>query len=435
MKRSLLMASALFFSGVVAAQAAPKNIILLIGDGMGEAEIALARAYEFNGDEGMFVDTMKDRGSVIVKQLMVEDPSKLEFAGSSASGGTTMSTGYRTSEERVAVKAEDGSHYKTILEEAQEQGFKTGLVSTAIITDATPATFAAHTQNRYCYMQGLEDCLKFNETPVVEQMLDQHVDVMLGGGYNMLPAGEASGGTVEEKAKANGYTIITKRDELMDLKPGTKTFGVFSDGHMPVEWRGPNGNEPDFIEIDVNRVAIFPEPEACEINPAHKDMPRIEEMTDFAIKSLDNNDKGFFLMVEGASIDKQTHLAKACGAIGEMLAFDRAVKMAVEYAKEKGDTAVIVTADHGGGTQVIYKPASYDGSPLRREHIPGLYQALLTKGGHKLNAYYGTNNVNDQSHTGVNVPIYTYGMDNADDLKGTIQQTAIYPAMMKFLFD
>ncbi|MDG1708473.1 MAG: alkaline phosphatase, partial [Emcibacteraceae bacterium] len=122
MKRSLLLASALFFSGTIAAQAAPKNIILFIGDGMGEAEIALARAYEFDGNEGMFVDTMKDRGSVIVKQLMVADPSKLEFAGSSGSGGTTISTGYRTSEERIAVKAEDGSHYKTIMEEAKEQG-------------------------------------------------------------------------------------------------------------------------------------------------------------------------------------------------------------------------------------------------------------------------------------------------------------------------
>jgi alkaline phosphatase len=435
MKRSLLMASALFFSGMVVAQAAPKYIILFIGDGMGEAEIALARAYEFDGDEGLFVDTMKDRGSVIVKQLMVADPSKLEFAGSSASGGTTMSTGYRTSERRVAVKAEDGSHYKTILEEAREQGFKTGLVSTAIITDATPATFAAHTQNRYCFMQGLEDCLEFNETPVVEQMLDQHVDVMLGGGYNLLPANEASGGTVREKAMANGYTVITKRDELMDLNPGTKTFGVFSDGHMPVEWRGADGTEPDFRTADEQREAIFPEPQTCEVNPEFKGMPRIEEMTDFAIKSLDNNDKGFFLMVEGASIDKQSHKAKACGTIGEMLAFDRAIKNAVEYAKEKGDTAVIVTADHGGPTQVIYTPVSDYDSPVRREHIPGLYQPLRTKGGHQLNVFYGTNNNGDQSHSGVNVPIYTSGMDNAVDLKGTIQQTEIYPAMKKFLFN
>ncbi|MDG1437521.1 MAG: alkaline phosphatase, partial [Emcibacteraceae bacterium] len=394
MKRSLLMASALFFSGVVVAQAAPKNIILLIGDGMGEAEIALTRAYEFNGDEGLFVDTMKDRGSVVVKQLMVDDPSKIEFTGESASGGTTISTGNRTSSGRVAVKAEDGSHYKTILEEAQERGFKTGLVTTSIITDATPSSFAAHAQNRYCFVGASSDCNTHNDEPIVEQMLDHNVDVMLGGGYNLLPEAEASGGTVEEKANANGYTVITKRDELMDLKVGTKTFGVFSDGHLPVEWVGPGGKGAGIIPIDGNREIIFPEPAACEINPGHAGMPRLEEMADFAIDSLKNDDKGFFLMIEGASIDKQAHVAKPCGTIGEMLAFDRTVKMAVEFAKKQGDTAVIVTADHGQATQVIYKPETYDGSPLRRDLMPGLYQLLLTKGGHELGAYYGTNNVN-----------------------------------------
>ena len=149
-------------------------------------------------------------------------------------------------------------------------------------------------------------------------------------------------------------------------------------------------------------------------------MPRLEEMADYAIKSLENDDKGFFLMIEGSSIDKQAHVAKPCGTIGEMLAFDRTVKMAVEYAKKQGDTAVIVTADHGQATQVIYKPESYDASPLRRDHIPGLYQLLLTKGGNELGAYYGTNNINDQAHTGVNVPVYTYGLDNPEDLMGVI---------------
>tara|TARA_R110002096_G_scaffold416576_3_gene619809 strand:- start:257637 stop:258944 length:1308 start_codon:yes stop_codon:yes gene_type:complete len=417
------------------AVSAPKNIILLIGDGMGEAEIALTRAYEFNGDEGLFVDTMKNRGSVIVKQLMIDDPSKIEFAGESASGGTTISTGNRTSSGRVAVRAEDGAHYKTILEEAQERGFKTGLVTTSIITDATPASFAAHAQNRYCFMQSSGACKTHNDTPIIEQMLDHSVDVMLGGGYNLLPAMEAGGSTVKQKAEKLGYTVVTKRQDFLDLKTGTKTLGVFSNGHMPVEWVGPGGKGADLVEVDDNRVVIFPEAAACEINPRHEGMPRLEEMSKYALESLKNDDAGFFLMIEGASIDKQAHVAKPCGTIGEMLAFDRTVKMAVEFAKEQGDTAVIVTADHGQATQVIYKPETYDGSPIRRDLIPGLYQLLLTKGGHELGAYYGTNNINDQSHTGINVPIYTYGMDNADDLMGVIQQTEIYGAMKKFLFN
>jgi alkaline phosphatase len=431
----IIQLSLLFILVVVqSVNAAPKNLILLIGDGMGEAEIALTRAYEYDGDEGLFLDTMKNLGSVIVKQRMIDDPSKIEFAGESASGGTTISTGYRTSSGRVAVNAVDGSPYKTILEEAQDRGFKTGLVTTSIITDATPATFAAHAQNRYCFMVGSKDCAEFGDTPIVEQMLDHNVDVMLGGGYNLLPAAEAGGRTVKEKAETQGYTVITKRGELLNLKAGTKAFGVFSDGHMPVEWVGPGGKGADLIEIDENRTVIFPEPEACEVNPAHADMPRLEEMAKYAIESLVNNDQGFFLMIEGASIDKQAHIAKPCGTIGEMLAFDRTVKMAVEYAKKIGNTAVIITADHGQATQVIYKPEAYVGT-IRRDHIPGLYQLLLTKGGNELGAYYGTNNINDQAHTGVNVPIYTFGLPNPEVLMGVIQQTAIYGVMKHYLIE
>ena len=80
--------------------------------------------------------------------------------------------------------------------------------------------------------------------------------------------------------------------------------------------------------------------------------------------------------------------------------------------------------------------ANSDGRRTRaRNEIPGFYQSLLTRGGHELGVYYGTNNINDQSHTGVNVPVLTYGMDNAEDLTGVIQQTEIYPAMKKFLFN
>lgn len=436
MKSSFVLASALFLSTLTFASAAPKNIILLIGDGMGEAEIALARAYEFDGDEGLFVDEMKYRGSVIVKQLMIDDPTKFEFVGESAGGATTISTGYRTSSGRVAVSAFDGSHYKTILEEAQERGFRTGLVVTSIITDATPSSFAAHAQNRYCFTASSSDCAEFNDTPIVEQMLDHNVDIMLGGGYNLLPAAEAGGTTVKDKAEANGYTIITKRDQLMELEPGTKTFGVFSNGHMPVEWQGPDGKSAGFVEVDDNMEVIFPEPARCELNPAHKGMPRLEEMSKYALDSLyKDNDNGFFLMIEGASIDKQAHIAKPCGTIGEMLAFDRTVRMAVDYAKEQGNTAVIVTADHGQATQVIYKPETYDGSPIRRDIIPGLYQLLLTNGGHELGTYYGTNNINDQAHTGVNVPILTYGLDDPEPLMGVIQQTEIYGVMKDYLFN
>ncbi len=434
MLRLALFICVFLFSNIAAALAAPKNIILLIGDGMGEAEIALTRAYAFDGDAGLFVDTMKNQGSVVVKQFMSDDPTKIQFAGSSGSGATTISTGNRTSDGRIAVAAVDGSPYKTILEEARERGFKTGLVSTARIADATPAAFAAHTRNRYCYVEGLQACKEFDDTPSVAQMINNNVDVMLGGGQEFLASVEADGETIRTKAENNGYTVITKREELLNLAPGTKTYGLFSNGHLPVEWVGPGGRGADFVPADDRRVVIYPEAARCEVNPNHEGIPTIEEMSQFAIDSLKDAENGFFLMIEGASIDKQAHEAKPCGTIGEMLAFDRAAKMAVEFAKAQGDTVVIVTADHGGPTQVIYRPDSY-GQTLSREYIPGLYQALLSKSGHTINAYYGTSHQDEQSHSGVNVPIYTYGLDNPEALRGTIQQTEIYPVMKDFLFN
>ena len=157
------------------------------------------------------------------------------------------------------------------------------------------------------------------------------------------------GGNVEQKAKGLGYTVVTEREDLMKLAVGTKTFGVFSDGHLPTEWVGPGGKGADFLDVDDNREVIFPEPAACEINPKHTsaDIPKLEEMSKYAIENLRIGGSGFFLVIEGASIDKAAHVSNPCGTIGEMMAFDRTVKMAVEYAEELGDTAVIVTADHG----------------------------------------------------------------------------------------
>lgn len=413
----------------------PKNIILLIGDGMGEAEITLTRAYEFDGEAGLYVDEMKNRGSVIVKQLMVDDPTKYEFVGESASGATTISTGHRTSDGRIAVSAFDGSPIKTIMEEAIDKGYKTGLVTTAIVTDATPAAFAAHAQNRYCFKLGDKACDTHGDTPIVEQMIGNNIDVLLGGGHELLDATNAAGKPIPDLARENGYSVVSDRDALLALPPKTKTFGVFSTYHMPVEWQGPDGRGATQIALGDDGNMVFPTPAHCEINPAHAGMPTLEEMAGFALDSLSGDkDAGFFLMIEGASIDKQAHVAKPCGTIGEMLAFDRTVKMAVEYAEKLGNTAVIVTADHGQATQMIYRPSFKDGI-RNRDHMPGLYDLLLSKGGHEIGAYYGTNNADDQAHTGINVPIYTVGLDKPESLTGVIQQDDIYGVMKEYLFN
>lgn len=432
--RKLFLSASVFVLFTFSVEAAPKNIILLIGDGMGEAEIALARAYAYDGEAGLYIDSMKNRGSVIVRQLQVEDPTKIEFVGESASGGTTISTGYRTSDGRVAVSAFDGSPIKTILEEASERGFRTGLVTTSSIADATPASFAAHAQNRYCWKQGDDACATHGDTPIIEQMLKTGVDVMLGGSIEFLDAVDENGRSIPALAKDNGYSIVSSREELLKDK-GSKILGVFSPRHMPVEWYGPDGRGADFLKQNQDGSFIYPTPARCEENPAHKGMPTLEEMTSSALARLDDQQgSGFILMVEGASIDKQAHAAKPCGIIGEMLAFDRTVKIAVDYARNHENTAVIVTADHGGPTQTIFDPVATKGT-MDNYIIPGRFDQLLSVGGYEVNVYFGTNDGSDQSHTGINVPIYTYGMEIPEDLMGVIQQTEIYPAMKNFLFN
>ena len=411
----------------------PKNIILLIGDGMGEAEIALTRAYEYDGDPDLFVDSMQNRGSVIVKQLREKDPSKFQFTGESAGGATTIATGQRTSDGRISTTAKYGVALKTILEEAIEKGFKTGLVTTAIITDATPAAFAAHATNRYCFMRG--DAICGEDTPIIEQMLNHNVDVMIGGGLELLKAKDQNGRLISQMATDLGYQVITERETLLNLPKGTKTLGIFAEHHMPTEWQGYQGRSAQVVPLGDDGRILYPKAQRCEINPEHQGIPSLEEMTVTALNTVTSDQgPGFFLMIEGALIDKQAHIAKPCGTIGAMLAFDRSVKIAMDYAKKHGNTAVIVTADHGTSTQVIYRPEVKD-DQLDHDNMPGKYEALLSRNGSIVNAYYGTNNADDQSHTGVNVPIYSYGFAKDVPITGLIEQSDIYAVMKNFLFN
>ena len=151
-------ASLVFFFSCFIASAAPKNVILLIGDGMGEAEVSLTRNYEFDAGPGLFIDTIKNKASAIVISKRNHDQNIIAFVGDSASGGTALATGELTSVRRISTTAQFGVPIKTIAEIAKENNFKVGIVTTAVITDATPASFGAHVTNRYCMKPGDSPC-------------------------------------------------------------------------------------------------------------------------------------------------------------------------------------------------------------------------------------------------------------------------------------
>ncbi len=295
-----------------------KNIILLIGDGMGPTHIELTRLYaeKILGKDLAMVEIMKNGNLAYMKTS-----SANKLVTDSAAAGTALATGYKTNNGMISVTP-DGKAVETVLEVAQKLGKSTGLVTTTRITHATPAVFASH----------IDDRDKENEIAVM--MLNHNVDVMLGGGLrHFLPASDSRSKRKDDKnliklAQEKGYKVVYNKDELkgVDVDKIGKLLGLFSLSHM-----------------------------AYEIDRASTNQPSLAEMTDKAIKILSKNPNGFFLMVEGGRIDHAAHANDAASVIHDTLAFDDAVRVALNFAKQNPDTLVIVTADHETGGIALTK--------------------------------------------------------------------------------
>ena len=145
-------------------------------------------------------------------------------------------------------------------------------------------------------------------------------------------------------------------------------------------------------------------------------------MTKKAIDLLKVNSKGFFLQVEGASIDKQDHAANPCGQFGETVDLDEAVKVALDFAKKDGNTLVVVTADHAHSCQIVYPNAK----------APGLTQAVMTADGVPMTVSYGNSETSDQGHTGTQLRIAAYG-PGAANVAGLTDQTDLFFTMRNAL--
>jgi alkaline phosphatase len=189
----------------------------------------------------------------------------------------------------------------------------------------------------------------------------------------------------------------------------TPVLGLFDPGNFPVKWAGPAAT-PTGATTPAAR---------CTPNPEHTAAtPELSAMTSKAIKLLDSKRArtGFFLQVEGASIDKQDHAANACGQIGETVAFDKAVHKALAFAKKDGHTTVIVTADHGHTSQIVETGTN----------TPGLSVTLQTADDAPMTLSYGTAPAGgSQEHTGTQVRIAGYG-PRAANVVGLTDQTDLF---------
>jgi len=416
----------------------PRNVIFLLGDGMGTQEITAARYYQ-GVDNDLNVDEMPFTGFDTTWSVKpaTKPPYLPDYDPDSASTGTMWATGQKTLDERISQGPSSdisvpGANLKTVLEIAQKRGMKVGNVSTAEITDATPAVLASHISLRGC--QGpanMGACSTETKAAgglgsIAEQEVDHKVDVLLGGGRarfeQTITGGPDAGKTVVQSAQAKGYKYVTDAAGLNGVKNINKpVLGLFNSSNMSLEWNGPaaslgKGNAPV----------------ACTENQRPANEPSLAAMTDKAIDLLDNK-KGFFLQVEGASIDKQDHATNACGQIGETVAFDEAIGVALDYQRRHPDTLVVVTADHSHTSQIVSEDASGSGIPT------GYSTNLVTKDGQTMSLTYGTAGYGgpgaapvsppaSQQHTGGVVPVWGSG-PGALDVLGTNDHTDLFDVL------
>ena len=399
----------------------PKNVILLIGDGMGDSEITIARNYAVGA--GQFfkgIDALPVTGQYTHYSLD-KKTGKPTYVTDSAASGTAWATGVKSYNGAIGVDIHEKAH-ETLLEKAKAAGLGTGNVSTAELQDVTPAVQIAHVTQRKCYgpESTTEKCPtnaleKGGKGSISEQLLNARADVALGGGAKSFgetaKAGEWKDKTLRQQAEDRGYKIVSNLEELQALKQANDSapvLGLFADGNMPVRWEGPKASHYGNVEK---------EPVVCKPNGKRTaTTPTLAQMTAKAIELLRTNEKGFFLQVEGASIDKQDHAANPCGQIGETVDLDEAVQEALKFAQEAGDTLVIVTADHAHASQIIDADTK----------APGLTEALMTKDGAVMAVSYGNSeDENDQGHTGSQLRIAAYG-PRAANVTGLTDQTDLF---------
>jgi len=397
-----------------------KNVILLIGDGMGDSEITSARNYQYGaGGRLPGIDALPLTGQYTTFSLTKDD--KPDYVPDSAATGSALATGTKTYDNAVSVDIK-GKPHETLLELAKESGLKTGNVSTAEIEDATPAVQAAHISARSCYGPVATSKTCASEAlengglgSIAEQFLDTRADVTLGGGSTTFDekakAGTWKDKTLLEQASARGFQLVSDLNGLKAVRKADQDkplLGLFTPGNLPVRWTGPEATTTGG-SLPAAR---------CAANPARLDsQPSLADMTTKAIDLLKSKrDKGFFLQVEGASIDKRDHSADACGQIGEVIDLDEAVQSAMAFAKKDGNTSVFVTADHAQTSQIVEAG----------KNTPGLTANLLTNEGSPMTISYGTATAGGaQQHTGSQLRIAGYG-PQAANIEGLTDQTDLF---------
>ena len=333
----------------VVKQPVVRNVILLIGDGMGLYHPYAA--YTVN----------KGNLSIYEKAQFVglsKTSSADNYTTDSAAGGTAIACGVKTNNGMLG-QLPDSTAVKSMLEYAADNDMATGVVVTCELPHATPAAFVAHVNGRY---ENENIALAFAQSKI---------NVAIGGGRKFFEERE-DGRNLSSEMKEKGFQVAYTLDEVKNVKEG-KLLGLLA-------------------EVSPERY------------PARGEM--LFDGVTTAINILNQNKKGFFLMVEGSQIDWAAHEGHQDETITEMLDFDRAAKIAFDFAERDGQTLVIVMADHETGGMTITRGNFQEGT-------------LQT-------------NFSSTGHTGVPIPVYAFG-PGAERFTGVYENTEILPRVLELL--
>ena len=316
-----------------------KNIIFMIGDGMGLEQISAA--WVCNGGK-LNLDNFTNVG-------IQRTYSANKLVTDSAAAGTALATGHKTDNGMVSMTP-DSVAVMSLAEEAMEKGKRAGAAVTCRVNDATPAVFFSHSATRK------------DQEDIVAQMAGSGVYFLSGGGTKFWRDRE-DGRDIAEEVKANGYTYVETKEDLMAVEEGPVVALMDSHELLPSLDRG------DILPASVTK----------------------------ALQLLDNK-KGFFLMIEGSMIDDGGHDNKAGHTMEEIFDFDRTLGIVLEWAEKDGETLVIVTGDHATGGMTLLS-GSIDEKRIRV-------------------------NYSTTGHNGIALPVFAWG-PHSEDFIGIYENTEL----------
>jgi alkaline phosphatase len=326
-----------------------RNVILMIGDGMGPEQVQIARLFAPGGELAM--DRLDGNPNLMTTHDVDGNITD------SAAAATTLATGVKTYNGAVGVDV-DMNPLESVLERAEAHGKTSGVLTSVQIACATPGAFSAHTESRS------------NQTEISLQQVDAGIEVLLGGGrHTYLPGGCCGTGdrNLIEELIDDGYEYVTDAEELADATaPNGTLLGFFGGIAMT-------------YHLDQ------------QLDAGYSD-PTLAEMTAKAIEVLNRDPDGFFLMVEGGAIDWTSHNRDAAGTMGETTAFDQAVQVALDFADADGETLLVVTADHETGGLTLGKRmdlAFLGGISATTDFIWGVVDTEMMTAAQALEAYAG----------------------------------------------